>query len=278
MDNYAVRKLKEKIFLSFAWLALLLTAIILVVILGQVVYNGASAINIGFFFERPAPPGEPGGGIGPGIQGTVVLMALASLMGIPLGIIAGIYMAEFSESKLASAIRYFNDVLTEFPSIVIGVFAYTSIVIFMRTFSAIAGAFALAIIMIPIVARTTEESVKLVPASIREAALALGIPRWKTTLRIVLSTARQGTITGIMLSLGRIAGETAPLIVTVGFSFFYFGGFDKPVAALPLYIYTFAISPFESWRSLAWGSALVLVIMVLVVNIVVRTITRQKYR
>lgn len=278
MDNYGVRKLKEKVFLALAWLTLIVALIPLVVILSQVVYNGASAISLSFFFERPAPPGDPGGGIGPGIQGTVVLMVLASLMGLPLGVVTGIYMAEFSESKLASAIRYFNDVLTEFPSVVIGVFAYTLIVIFMRTFSAVAGAFALAIIMIPIVARTTEESVKLVPATIREAALALGIPRWKTTLRIVLSTARQGTITGIMLSLGRIAGETAPLIVTVGFSFFYFGGFDKPVAALPLYIYTFAISPFESWRRLAWGSALVLVVMVLIVNVVVRAITRQKYR
>jgi phosphate transport system permease protein len=220
--------------------------------------------------------GESGGGAANAIQGTLITIGLASLIGIPIGLMSGIFLSEYGEAKLSSAVRFFNDVLTGFPSIVVGIFAYTLIVLSIG-FSVTAAAFALAILMIPIVTRTTEESMKLVPATVREAAIALGVPQWKTTVSVVLSGAKKGIATGILLSLARVAGESAPVLVTMGYWRWWYAGLDKPVANLALNIYTFAISPFESWRALAWGSALVLVLLIVGISILVRIFTREKY-
>jgi len=258
-------------------LALGIALIPLVSILTSILLNGVGVLNLSFFTELPAAVGESGGGIANAIQGTLILIATASVVGVPIGIIAGIYLSEYRESKLASVVRFFTDVLTEFPSIVIGIFAYTVIVLYFRSFSVIAGAFALSVIMLPIVIRTTEEAVRLVPNNIREAGIALGLPRWKTTTRIVVPAARSGIVTGTMLSLARAAGETAPLLLTAFNSFYWFSGMTKPVASLSMYIFIFSISPFPDWRAKAWGAALVLLLVILSLSIVVRMATRGKF-
>jgi phosphate transport system permease protein len=258
-------------------LALATSLIPLFSILTSILLNGIGLLNPSFFTQLPAAVGESGGGIANAIQGTLILMAFASLIGVPIGIITGIYLSEYRESRLASVVRFFTDVLTEFPSIVIGIFAYTVIVLYFRSFSVIAGAFALSIIMLPIVTRTTEEAVRLVPNNIREAGIALGLPRWKTTTRIVVPAARSGIVTGTMLSLARAAGETAPLLLTAFNSFYWFSGITKPVASLPMYIFIFSISPFPDWRAKAWGAAFVLILIILSLSIIVRTATKGKF-
>jgi len=270
--------MKNKVMIGLSYACLLIALAPLVAILIETTAQGAMFIDVAFLTQLPPAVGEPGGGIGNAIQGTIILIAVASLIGVPIGVVSGIFLAEYRESKLAAVVRFFNDVLTEFPSIVIGIFAYTLIVLYAKGFSAFAGAFALSIIMIPVVTRTTEESIKIVPASIREAAIALGVSRWKTTMKVVLSTARAGVVTGIMLSVARASGETAPLLLTAFNSFFWFSGLDKPVASLPMYIFIFAISPFADWRAKAWGAALILILLVLMVNVIVRLLTRGKYR
>lgn len=275
--SYTKRKITNTAMIGLAYLSLTLALVPLFSILLEVIVRGISAINLDFLTQLPKAVGEAGGGIANAIQGTIILLALACLIGVPIGVFSGVYLAEYSETKLASIIRFFTEVLAESPSIVIGIFVYTLIVIYMRSFSAIAGSLALAIIMIPIVSRTTEEAVKLVPVMIREAALALGIARWRTTLKIVLSTAKKGIIVGIMLSVARISGETAPLLLTAFNSLFYFTGLDKPVASIPMYIFTYAISPFSDWQAKAWGAALILILIVLILNVTVRILTRGKY-
>jgi phosphate transport system permease protein len=257
-------------------LALALALIPLFSILGEVALKGASSINLDFLTQPTPTVGEAGGGVANAIQGTLIALGLASLIGVPIGLMSGIFLSEYSEAKLSPAVRFFNDVLNGFPSIVIGIFGYTIIVLSIG-FSVTAAAFALAIIMIPIVTRTTEEALKLVPATVREAAIALGVPRWKTIVSVVLSGAKKGIATGILLSLARIAGESAPVLVTMGYWRWWFAGLDKPVANLALNVYIFAISPFENWRALAWGSSLVLVLLILGVSIMVRAFTREKY-
>lgn len=276
MDSYMIRKIKDRFMRILVYLALVLALIPLFSILGDVILKGASSINIDFLTQPTPTVGETRGGVANAIQGTLIAVGLASLIGVPIGLMSGIFLSEYSEAKLSLAVRFFNDVLNGFPSIVIGIFGYTIIVLSIG-FSVIAAAFALAIIMIPIVTRTTEEALKLVPATVREAAIALGIPRWKTIVSVVLSGAKKGIATGILLSLARIAGESAPVLVTMGYWRWWFAGLDKPVANLALNIYIFAISPFESWRALAWGSALVLVLLILGINVIVRILTREKY-
>jgi phosphate transport system permease protein len=276
MSNYAVRKIKDRFMRAFVYLALVAALVPLFSILGEVVLKGAPSINIQFLTQPTPTVGETGGGAANAIQGTLITIGFASLIGIPVGLMSGIFLSEYGQGTLSSAVRFFNDVLTGFPSIVIGIFAYTLIVLSIG-FSVTAAAFALAIIMIPIVTRTTEESLKLVPATVREAAIALGVPQWKTIISVVLNGAKKGIATGILLSLARIAGESAPVLVTMGNWRWWYAGLDKPVANLSLNIYTFGISPFESWRALAWGSALVLVLLILGINILVRTFTREKY-
>ena len=276
MDSYMVRKIKDRFMRIFIYLALVAALIPLFSILGEVVLKGASSINIEFLTQSTPTVGEVGGGAANAIQGTLITVGLASLIGVPIGLMSGIFLSEYGESKISSAVRFFNDVLTGFPSIVIGIFVYTLIVLSIG-FSVTAAAFALAIIMIPIVARTTEESMKLVPATMREAAIALGVPQWKTIVSVVLSGAKKGIVTGILLALARVAGESAPVLVTMGYWRWWYAGLDKPVANLALNIYIFAISPFENWRAIAWGSSLVLVLLILGISVLVRTFTREKY-
>jgi len=276
MDNYTVRRVKDRFMLILVYSVLAIALIPLFSILEEIVLKGASSINLDFLTQPIPTVGETGGGIANVLQGTLIVVGLASAMAVPIGLVSGIFLSEYAETKLALAVRFFNDVLTGFPSIVVGIFGYMLIVLFIG-FSVIAGALALAIIMIPVVTRTTEEALKLVPATVREAAIALGIPRWKTTVSVVLSSAKKGIVTGILLSLARIAGESAPVLVTMGYWRWWFAGLDKPAANLALDIFIFATSPFENWRTLAWGSSLILVILILGINVVVRVLTKERY-
>lgn len=241
-------------------------------ILGYVVSHGYPAFSWSLFTSLPKPVGEPGGGIANALVGSLVMVTLASLVGIPMGTFAGTYLAEFGRGKVATLLRFTCDLLVSVPSIIIGLFAYTLIVIPMKGFSAYAGAFALLMIQVPMVARTTEEILKLVPQHLREAGLALGIPRWKVIVRIVLRGSLSGLTTGVMLALARILGETAPLLFTAFNNRFWAEKLSQPTASLPVLIYTYAISPFDDWHAQAWAAALVLVGFVLLLNISTRLI------
>lgn len=258
-----------------AALAAGLVVLPLVVIFGFLLYQGGTAVNLDFFTQLPKPVGEPGGGMANAIVGSLVLLGLAGLLGLPAGILAGLYLAESRDRRLTWLVRFLADVLNGVPSIVIGIFAYTVVVLPMRGFSALAGGIALAIIMIPVVLRTTEEMVRLVPASLREAALALGIPEWKVILRVVVPTARAGMVTGAMVAIARIAGETAPLLFTAFGNRFWHQGLDEPIAALPLQIFAYAIAPYDDWHRQAWAGALVLIALVFLVSLVARFATRR---
>ncbi len=271
------RKLTDRI-MSFLAAACVVIAIIpLLSILYTVTINGLSSIDIDFLTQLPRPVGETGGGLGNAIEGTFIVVGIACIIGLPTGILSGVYLSEYGDNRFGRFVSFVADVLAGTPSIVAGIFGYTFIVLYFGSFSAIAGGVALSVLMIPIVTRTTEESLKLVPESIREASLALGIPAWKTTLYIVISTARSGIITGALLSIARISGETAPLLFTSFGNMFWAGGIDRPVSTLPVQIYTYAITPFPDWHAKAWGGALVLIILILVLNIGVRLITKKKY-
>jgi len=274
MRSYTFRKMKDRIMVSLAYMALVVALIPLASILAETILRGLPAMNLSFFFEEIPPLGEPGGGIGPAIQGTLIVVALASVIGIPIGVFSGVYLAEFRQTRIATIVRFLNDVMTSVPSIVLGILGWALIVVAIG-WSVLAGGVALAIMMIPIVTRTTEEAIKLVPMTIREAAIALGVPRWKTTMTVVLSSAKRGIATGILLSIARISGETAPLLLTILGSRFWFGGFTQPTAALPLAIFNFSQSPYYTYR--AWGASLVLIFIILLINITVRYATREKY-
>ncbi len=242
----------------------------LVLVLAFLARTGLSALNWDFLTKLPGAAGEPGGGMANAIAGTLVLIGLAALVGIPIGVLGGTFLSEYPGTRLSTAARFAADVMNGIPSIVIGLFAYVLIVLPMRHFSALSGGLALGIMLIPTVMRTTEEIVRLVPQSVREASLALGIPQWKTTLRVVIPTAAAGIVTGIMVGLARIAGETAPLLFTAFGNRFWSWNVLKPIAALPLQIFAYAISPFDDWHRQAWAGALVLVTIVLVVNVAAR--------
>jgi phosphate transport system permease protein len=248
-------------------LAILSTVIVivpLVAILVYLIYKGASSLNIAFFTHIPAPVGEPGGGMANAIVGSGIVLAVASLMGIPVGIAAGVYLAEFGRGKLlAGAVRFTADVLNGVPSIVMGIAAYSLIVIEQKHFSAFAGGVALAIMMVPTITRTTEEMLATVPHAIREAAYGLGVPRWRTVLSVTLKTASPGIITGCMLAFARVAGETAPLLFTAFGNQFWSFKLTEPIAALPLQIYVYAISPYDEWHRLAWAGSLVLIVLIM---------------
>lgn len=249
---------------------------ILILILGYIAWRGLSSINLQFLIDTPRPVGE-GGGIGNAITGTLVLLAIASAIGLPFGIATGIYLAEFGEGRFASAVRFVADTLTGVPSIVVGVFIYTLIVIPMKQFSAFAGAISLALIMIPIVTRTTEEMIRLVPTSLREGALALGAPQWRVTMGVVLPAAASGIATGAMLAVARVSGETAPLLFTAFGSRFFNFQLDQPIASLTVQIYNYAISPYDEWHAQAWAATLVLMALILSINITVRFFTRKRF-
>jgi len=263
-----------------SWLAALAAGLVvlpLLMIFAFLLWQGASAVNLDFFTHLPKPVGEVGGGMANAIVGTLMLLALAAVLGLPVGILGGLYLAESRDRRLPWLARFLADVLNGVPSIVIGIFAYSVIVLPMRRFSALAGAFALAVIMLPIVVRTSEELVRLVPASLREAALALGIPQWKVLLRVVLPTARAGIITGVMVAIARVAGETAPLLFTAFGNRFWHQGLDQPIAALPLQIFAYAIAPYDDWHRQAWAGALVLIGLVFVVSFAARLATSGRF-
>lgn len=277
-DRHQRRKAINLFVSALAFLCATITIIPLLMILGHLLAQGAKAVNLDFFTQLPQPVGESGGGMANAIVGTCILIGLACLVGLPIGIIGGIYLAEFGQNRIGWIVRFMSDILNGTPSIVIGIFAYTVMVLPMKRFSALAGGFALGIIMIPTVIRATEELVKLVPTSVREAGLALGIPQWKVILRIVLPSAKAGIVTGVLLAVARIAGETAPLLFTAFGNRFWHQGLDQPIASLPVQIFTYAISPFEDWHRQAWAGALVLIAMILLANILTRFIARGQYR
>ena len=265
------RRLMNYFVSGLAVMATILVIAPLVAILVYLVYKGASSLNINFFTKPPAPVGDPGGGMANSIVGSGVILLLASSMGIPIGIAAGVYLAEFGQGRfLGNAIRFTADVLNGVPSIVMGIAIYSLVVMEQKHFSAFAGGIALAIMMIPTITRTTEEMLATVPHSIREAALGLGVPKWRTTLSISLRTASPGIITGCMLAFARVAGETAPLLFTAFGNQFWSLKLNEPIGALPLQIYVYAISPYDEWHRLAWAGSLVLIVMIMVSVTLVR--------
>jgi phosphate transport system permease protein len=249
----------------------------LVLILGYVIAKGASTVSLDFFTKLPVPPGQAGGGMANAVVGTLILIGTASAIGLPIGIGAGLYLAESGNNRLATLVRFLADVLNGLPSIVLGIFAWQLLVRPVGHFSALAGGAALAAMMIPLVTRTTEEMVRTVPSSLREAALALGYTRWRTSPTIVLRTALAGIVTGALVAVARIAGETAPLLFTVLGNQFWSTALDEPIAALPLQIFVYAISPYDEWRAQAWAGSLVLISLVLVISIIARYVTRARY-
>lgn len=272
------RAIVNRLMNFLAGAAAMLVILPLLLVFGFLVYQGGSSLNLEFFTHMPKPVGEAGGGMANAIVGTLILIGLACCVGLPIGILGGLYLAEARDPRLPWVVRFLADVLNGVPSIVIGIFAYTLVVLPMRRFSALAGGLALGVIMIPIVLRTTEEIVRLVPASLREAGLALGLSNWKVTVRIVLVTARPGIVTGVMVAIARIAGETAPLLFTAFGNRFWHSGLDQPVAALALQVFAYAISPFDDWHRQAWAGALVLISIVFLVSLAARLATRGLQR
>ena len=249
----------------------------LVLIFFHIVKMGISSINLDFFLNIPKPTGESGGGMANGMLGSLVLIAIASAIGLPIGIFGAIYLSEYGGTRFSQVIRFSADVLNGIPSIITGMVAYTLIVVPMQGFSALAGAVALALIMIPIVLRTAEEQLKMVPNSLREASLALGVPLWRTTFKVTLRSAMKGVVTGVLLAAARIAGETAPLLFTALGNMFWRWKLTEPIAAMPLQIFNFAISPYEDRHRLAWAGALVLVTLMFTLSLATRYFSRQKY-
>jgi phosphate transport system permease protein len=257
--------------------AILVAVAPLASVLGYVVLQGASALNWAFFTHLPAPVGEVGGGMANAILGTLTIILLASCVGVPVGILGGLYLAEAGGGRLGWWIRFTADVLNGVPSIVIGVFVYALVVVPMHRFSALAGGVALGFMMIPLVVRTTEEMVRLVPSSLREASLALGIRWWVTSLRVILRTATAGVITGIMLAVARIGGETAPLLFTAFNNQYWQAGLDQPISTLTVQLFTYSIAPYDDWHRQAWAAALVLMTITLLLNVVARAAGRQRF-
>jgi len=265
-------------FMTLVVIVLSFTAVLaLVLILGNLVAKGASSIDWAFFTKSPVPAGQTGGGVANAIMGTAIIVGLAALIGVPIGVGVGMYLAEYGGGRLGFMVRFIADVLNGTPSIVIGIVGWTFLVKPMGKFSALAGSVALAILMIPMLARTTEEMVRLVPHSLREAALALGYPRWRTSLKIVARTALGGIVTGCLVGIARIAGETAPLLFTALGNLNFSLSVGQPMQTLSLQIYVYATGPFDEWHRLAWASALVLMGLVLVISILARWVTRQRY-
>ncbi len=271
------RRVVNNLMLGLTYVAAGLATLPLLFVLFYLLQKGATSVNWAFFTHLPRPPGMEGGGASNAIVGTLVIVAGASLLGVPIGIGAGIYLAEHKGAPLAVAVRFLADVLNGLPSIVMGIFAWELVVVPMGHFSAAAGALALGAMMIPTVTRTTEEMVRVVPPSLREAALALGYTRWRTALRIVLPTAMAGIITGVLVALARIAGETAPLLFTAFGNDFWSLSMNQPMAALPLQIFNYAISPYDDWHAQAWAGALVLIALVLVISLLARAATRSGF-
>jgi phosphate transport system permease protein len=273
-DNHGWRKFKSALASTTAFVSAVLVIAPLGLVFFHLVVNGASSLNWDFLTKLPAPVGAVGGGMVNAIVGSLELLALAGAIGIPVGVLGGVYLAEYGSARINSVLRFLADVLNGVPSITWGVVVYGLVVLRFKGFSAYAGGLALGLIMIPLILRTTEEVILLVPNGYREAALALGVSRWKTIVHIVMKTASKGIITGILLALARVGGETAPLLFTAFGNRFWNHSLSQPIAALPLQIFTYAISPYDDWHRQAWAGALVLVTGVFCVNILVRILTR----
>src|SRR5450830_2070544 len=277
MKTARSRHLVSGAMIGLTYLAAILATLPLLLILTHLFRKGASSLSLAFFTHMPRPVGEPGGGMANAIVGTLVLIGIASVIGLPIGIGAGLYLAEKKSTPLASSVRFLSDVLNGLPSIVIGIFAWQFLVRPIGHFSALAGGVALGSMMIPLVTRTTEEMLLVVPTSLLEAALALGYPRWRTSISVVLRTALAGIVTGALVAVARIAGETAPLLFTAFGNQFWSTSVSQPISALPLQIFTYAISPYDEWHSLAWAGALVLLAFVFIVSLVARFVTRSRF-
>src|SRR4029077_10722205 len=269
------RRVTDHVMTGVAVLTVILVLVPLIAIFGYLIYRGIGSINWAFLTQTPKPVGEAGGGMANAIVGSVFILAIASILGVPLGVGAGIYLAEFGRNRLGNIIRFTADVLNGVPSIVIGIVAYAIVVLYQRHFSALAGGVALAIMMVPTITRTTEEMLLLVPQAVREAAYGLGIPRWRTTLSITLRTATSGVITGIMLAFARVAGETAPLLFTALGNQYWNLHTDQPTAALPLQIFVYAISPYDDWHRQAWAGSFVLILLIVTSVAAVRYVVRR---
>jgi phosphate transport system permease protein len=269
------RRIVDHVMTAASVLTVIVVLAPLFAIFAYLVYKGIGSINWAFLTQTPKPVGESGGGMANAIVGSAVILAIASVIGVPLGIGAGIYLAEFGRNRFGDVIRFTADVLNGVPSIVVGIVAYAIVVLSQRHFSALAGGVALAIMMIPTITRTTEEMLLLVPTALREAAYGLGIPRWRTTLSITLRTATSGVITGVMLAFARVAGETAPLLFTAFGNQFWNVNINQPTAALPLQIFNYAISPYDEWHRQAWAGALVLIVLIVSAVAAVRIAVRR---
>jgi phosphate transport system permease protein len=275
--SYSIRKIKDKVFLGAMLTCAVLAVIPLLSLLTYVFWRGFSSLTFNFFIHLPTPVGEPGGGMANAIVGTFMIVGLAALISLPIGLMGGLWLAEWGKGKRGFIIRYAVDVMSGFPTIVFGIFAYVLLVLTMKRFSALAGGFALALVMLPYITKTTEEMVKLVPRTLKESALALGIPEWKVTVFVVLRTAWSGIFTGIMLAVARAAGETAPLLFTAFTNSYWNFRPDQPTASMTVQIFNYAISPFEEWNRMAWGGSLVLVIIILSVTLLVRKFSKRVY-
>jgi phosphate transport system permease protein len=271
------RRAMSYVMVALTCVAAALAIVPLVAILGYLIRQGAGALSLDFFTSMPKPVGEEGGGMANAIVGTLILIGIASGVGLPIGIGAGLYLAERGGTRLANLVRFLADVLNGLPSIVMGIFAWEFLVRPIGHFSALAGGAAIGAMMIPLVTRTTEEMVRTVPQSLREAALALGFPRWRTSLQIVLRTALGGIVTGVLVAVARVAGETAPLLFTAFGNQFFSTKLTQPIAALPLQLFVYAISPYDEWHAQAWAGALVLIALVLVISVASRFVVRSKH-
>jgi phosphate transport system permease protein len=276
MKYLSLRHLQSAAFTGLMILATLAVLTPLGLIFLHIMKMGLSSLSLDFFTQIPKPTGESGGGMANGLFGSCLLIFLSSSIGLPIGVLGAVYLTEFGGTRLATAIRFSADVLAGIPSIITGMVAYSLIVVPLKGFSALAGAVALSLIMIPIVLRTTEEQLKMVPGTLREASLALGVPLWRTSLKVMLKSATKGVVTGILLAIARIAGETAPLLFTALGNQFWSRKLTEPIAALPLQIFSFAIAPYEDWHKLAWAGALVLVVIMFTLNLGARLLGRQK--
>ena len=277
MKTRAARHGLSGLMIGLTYLAAALATLPLLLILAHLLRKGASSLSLAFFTHMPQPVGEPGGGMANAIVGTLMLIGLASLIGLPIGIGAGLYLSDKRSTPFAHSVRFLSDVLNGLPSIVMGIFAWELLVRPVGHFSALAGGIALGAMMIPLVTRTTEEMLRTVPASLREAALALGYSRWRTSVSIVLRTALAGIATGALVAIARVAGETAPLLFTAFGNQFWSTSLREPTAALPLQIFTYAISPYDEWHAQAWAGALVLISIVLVISVAARIVTRSRF-
>ncbi len=275
--GYRTRWAVDRISRTLTGVSAVVVIAVLVIILGYMLYKGIGAMNVAFFTELPKPVGEPGGGIANAIVGSAIMLLVAVAISLPVGILAALYLSEFGTGWFAQMLRFLTDVLAGIPSIVVGIFVYTIWVIPHRSFSGWGGGLALAIIMLPVVIRTTEEILKLVPQSLRDGGLALGVPRWRVTIDIVLASSMSGIATGALLAIARAVGETAPLLFTALGSMLWTTNLERPMASMPVQIYSYAIAPYEDWHQKAWAAAFTLVALIFLLNVTVRYLTRNRH-